>query len=487
MLALMVVQLAGCREATEVDLEISTDALCADVTGTTITTGVVVEVEGLPSRASTLDCDAATGRIGSITIAPRDAKDAEFGIRVVTGLGKDPNQCVKDGYVGGCIVARRLVSFIPHQRIVLPVLMEADCRDVPCSAVDTCRNGRCVPARVPDPLACSDPAGCAQDAPTALPDVSAGAGGSSGSDAAADATGAVDAKDAAADATGAAATCTPSCAAKACGDNGCSGTCGTCEAGTSCSGGGQCVCVPNCDSKICGDDGCGGTCGSCDPCTTCGDGGLCSCVPSCTGKKCGDDGCGGTCGTCGGATPLCDGTNVCVSVACNTPYGGTPRAITSRIQAEDFDVGSTGTPPGEGCSYHDTTPTNDGGQYRLTEGVDIDTTTDTGGGYRVSAIRTGEWLKYTVTVAAAGTYNFTFRVASNGGVANAFHLEDESAVKLMGGIGVPNTRGVDTFTSLSKTGVVLTAGTHVLKIVVDSGPSTNAQWKLNWFTAVKQP
>jgi hypothetical protein len=470
----LLAQLAGCREATEIDLEISTNAPCRDVSGTTITVGSVVEFEGLAPRASTLTCDGATGRIGSMTIAPRAGKDVEFGIRVVTGLGKNPNQCVNDGYTGGCIVAHRLVSFVPHTRVVLPVLMETVCRDVPCGAGDTCLKGRCVSAHVVDPLSCTDPGGCATDASAPLPDASIGDGASSDSDAAATLP----------DATFVDTACTPNCTGRTCGDNGCNGACGTCGAGTSCGDAGQCVCVPNCNGNTCGGDGCGGSCGTCDPGTTCGDAGVCTCVPSCTGKKCGDDGCGGPCGTCSGAAPICDGTNACVSVSCNTPYGGTARAITSKIQAEDFDIGSTGTPPGEGCSYHDLSPANDGGQYRLNEGVDIDTTTDTGGGYRVIGMKTHEWLKYTVTVASAGTYDFTFRVASNGGVTNAFHLEDESAAKLTGGIGVPNTRAPDTFTSLAKTGVTLTAGTHVIKLVVDNGPSTNAQWKINWFQAV---
>jgi hypothetical protein len=96
------------------------------------------------------------------------------------------------------------------------------------------------------------------------------------------------------------ATCTPDCAGRSCGDNGCGGECGTCEIGDSCNASGRCesVCVPDCAGKQCGDDGCGGTCGQCEG--TCSAAGQCqgTCVPSCTGKTCGDDGCGGSCGTC---------------------------------------------------------------------------------------------------------------------------------------------------------------------------------------------
>ena len=59
-------------------------------------------------------------------------------------------------------------------------------------------------------------------------------------------------------------TCEPDCSGKACGDDGCGGPCGACEAGVPCVDN-QCACVPkSCASELyhCGggyDDGCGGT------------------------------------------------------------------------------------------------------------------------------------------------------------------------------------------------------------------------------------
>lgn len=90
--------------------------------------------------------------------------------------------------------------------------------------------------------------------------------------------------------------------------------------------------------------------------------------------------------------------------------GGEPRAFTRtatvRIQAEDFDNG------GEGVAYHDLTTTNSGAAYRTGEGVDIQATSDTGGGYNVGWISAGEWLEYTVIVRDAGLYTLSLRVAS---------------------------------------------------------------------------
>ena len=136
--------------------------------------------------------------------------------------------------------------------------------------------------------------------------------------------------------------CTSDCAGKECGDDGCGSTCppgcvlesetcndGLCECSTPLCGGaccdtwevcneGQC-CNPICLAGQCGDDGCGGTCGECEANKTC-NAGLCECTnlecagaccagnevcynsaccaPDCAGKECGEDGCGYTCGVC---------------------------------------------------------------------------------------------------------------------------------------------------------------------------------------------
>lgn len=99
--------------------------------------------------------------------------------------------------------------------------------------------------------------------------------------------------------------CKPSCHAKSCGDNGCGGTCGSCENDYQCNPDlGACffagLCTPACGGKECGSDGCGGVCGSCAPGFQCVDF-QCQqfdCQPDCEGKECGSDGCGATCGSC---------------------------------------------------------------------------------------------------------------------------------------------------------------------------------------------
>ncbi len=106
--------------------------------------------------------------------------------------------------------------------------------------------------------------------------------------------------------------CEPDCGGKACGSDGCGGSCGQCSDDQSCNASGQCTdCVPDCDGVQCGDDGCGGSCGVCDVGCMCEAGQClgCDCVPQCQGVDCGDDGCGGTCG-------ICDEGDYCVQGQC---------------------------------------------------------------------------------------------------------------------------------------------------------------------------
>jgi hypothetical protein len=141
------------------------------------------------------------------------------------------------------------------------------------------------------------------------------------------------------------------------------------------------------------------------------------------------------------------------------------------IQAEDFDNG------GEGVAYHDLTTANEGGSYRTTTGVDIEATTDTGGGYNVGWALAGEWLKYTVNVAAAGTYTLDLRVASNG-AGGTFHVES-NGVNKTGTLSVPNTGAWQTWTTISVP-VQLSAGQQVLRLAFDTLGINGYTGNFNW-------
>ena len=157
--------------------------------------------------------------------------------------------------------------------------------------------------------------------------------------------------------------CTPNCAGKDCGDDGCGGSCGDCADPLVCSPDGTCEVVVVCGDGDCDApdedcQSCPADCGACTGCEETGkpgcDGcvceadvcsfmtyccqeawsdncamvcellGECGCAPHCDGKECGDDFCGGSCGECEGGfvcTPegVCEESVVCGDGFCNTP------------------------------------------------------------------------------------------------------------------------------------------------------------------------
>jgi hypothetical protein len=160
-----------------------------------------------------------------------------------------------------------------------------------------------------------------------------------------------------------------------------------------------------------------------------------------------------------------DSVSITVGTGCgggNTPYHGSPFAIPTKIEAEDYDNG------GEGVAYHDSTGGNNGGQYR-TDDVDIEACSE--GGYNVGWMANNEWLEYTVDVAAAGEYTIDIRVASQDTGGN-FHLEFNGADKT-GTIHVPVTGGWQSWTTVSAT-ATLSAGTQIMRFAnADSADEYN--------------
>lgn len=195
-----------------------------------------------------------------------------------------------------------------------------------------------------------------------------------------------------------------------------------------------------------------------DECEECvgGNTGEIACVQDCNNEW------GGTaevddCSVCaGGSTGIVAGES-CVE---STPYGGTPHEVPGTIEAEDFDLG------GSGVAYSDESTANEGGEYR-TDQVDVEQTDDLSGDYNIGYTDAGEWLKYTIDVAASGTYDFDFRVASNvGGGEFAIDLDGQS---LISAISVGNTGGWQSWSTISEFGVYLEEGVHVISFNILTG------------------
>lgn len=137
-----------------------------------------------------------------------------------------------------------------------------------------------------------------------------------------------------------------------------------------------------------------------------------------------------------------------------------PHPIPGKIEAEDFDAGSAG------MVYHDLTPGNTFGEYRPDSNVDIEVSTDEGGGYNLGDIQLGEWVEYTVKVAEAREYDISFRLATQNDHQH-FHLEIEGE-NITGQVEVPNTHGWQAWKSVELKNISLAEGEQVLRFVAGS-------------------
>ncbi len=105
-------------------------------------------------------------------------------------------------------------------------------------------------------------------------------------------------------------------------------------------------------------------------------------------------------------------------------------------------------------------------------GIQLETTTDTGGGQNIGYCDPGDWLDYTINVPADGQYNVEMRVASLN-KTGAFSLKNGTLT--LATFALPNgTGGWQTWSTLSQT-VNLKAGNQTLRLAI-TGKDININW-----------
>lgn len=109
--------------------------------------------------------------------------------------------------------------------------------------------------------------------------------------------------------------------------------------------------------------------------------------------------------------------------------------------------------------------------YSAMNGIQTETTTDTGGGLNVGWIHVGDWLDYNVNVQSAGAYTVEYRVASN---ASTGQLQLQSGSTTLATTTVPNTGGWQNWQTVTAS-VTLSAGPQTLRIYA-SGYDFNINW-----------
>lgn len=187
----------SCREPTQVMLIVTTDAGCPAsddrprLNDVFIVSGrdIVLGVEDLTPNAETSACefqetdvfDRKISRVGSLALLPGDGDDKSVEVLIVAGVTRgddttDPNISMRAGQCAGyvnrkesiegkpCIVARRKLTFVDHNRLVLPVELDTRCIGEECGEDLTCFQGNCVPPDVVctdvDGEDCADPVTC---------------------------------------------------------------------------------------------------------------------------------------------------------------------------------------------------------------------------------------------------------------------------------------------------------------------------------------
>lgn len=110
--------------------------------------------------------------------------------------------------------------------------------------------------------------------------------------------------------------------------------------------------------------------------------------------------------------------------------------------------------------------------YSYMSGVQLEATSDAGGGQNVGWIDTGDWMNYSVNVASSGWYTVQYRVAStgsNGKIVLSQNSKDISAIS-----SIPSTGGWQNWTTINSR-VYLNAGTQNLVVYAIAG-GFNVNW-----------
>jgi uncharacterized protein YjdB len=149
-----------------------------------------------------------------------------------------------------------------------------------------------------------------------------------------------------------------------------------------------------------------------------------------------------------------DSVLVHIKACSSESFNEFPHEIPGTIESEEFD---------KGCNtYFDRDATNNGKQFRLDEGVDIEITKDDRGMYNIGWIYPGEWLRYTVNVKETEKYLVECRVASMG--TSQMKIEFNQGNQFTAPISLPGSGGYQNWFSHYTEPVELTQGQKTMTV-----------------------
>ena len=144
----------SCLDATELDLQISTDEPIANIAApqqAQILVGTPADVLTTPTTNIASNTVDGSGSFGDLVVAPNGDIGADVALRVALGVTVPTSQCTQTPQ--GCIFASRTIRYVAHHKLVLPVKLESACLGKVCQPGLTCVAGNCVSDTV-DPTLC---------------------------------------------------------------------------------------------------------------------------------------------------------------------------------------------------------------------------------------------------------------------------------------------------------------------------------------------
>ncbi|MBS2018348.1 MAG: hypothetical protein JST00_36115 [Deltaproteobacteria bacterium] len=150
--------IVACYSPTSVTLKITTDIPCrpelrAPLTDIYIGPSLASAEDVGGTRACTPSQTPPTNDIGTLTIVPKGSReDYVIAQILVTTDGAGSRKCISEPEMPkSCIVARRKFRYVAHEARTLPIRIDSRCAGVRCKLeTDTCIDGVCVDATVPD-------------------------------------------------------------------------------------------------------------------------------------------------------------------------------------------------------------------------------------------------------------------------------------------------------------------------------------------------
>jgi len=133
----------GCRAATQIELEITSDVACERLKGLEISLGesaMAVE-QAAPSVRSRV-CDGSS--LGNLFVQPAGSGNGPVFVRVVAGVDVDVSECAARSHQG-CVIARRELRFARGTTVHVKIPVLETCVSESCAPDSTCASrGTCV-------------------------------------------------------------------------------------------------------------------------------------------------------------------------------------------------------------------------------------------------------------------------------------------------------------------------------------------------------